>query len=365
AEAVSQGIKRLFKTKDFSDISVAYFEEGQKAVIVLTVEEYPRVREVFIKGNDKVKEEDIRAKIFLREGFFARPVTITHDVAVIRELYGEKGYNKAAVEVKRVPIKRTHKVIITYLIKEGEKVKIRHIDFLGNGAIDSKELEDVMESKEDRWWRGGDLKPNLLEEDIDRINRLYQNKGFLDATVRVERQVGIDGGKRVDLYIKIDEGQPYYVGDIEWSGNNVVPDDDIAGLITLKEGDPFSVDQVEAAQQAVNGLYLERGYLWSRVMPERKAHKQKVNLKLRVIENNPASIREIKISGNTKTFETLIRREMRIYPGDMFVLSEVQRSLRDIFLLGYFNGPPRVDTEPINEEGDINLLIEVEEKQTG
>ena len=365
ADAVSQGIRRLFQTKDFSDIVVWYREEDGKVVLTLRVDEYPRVKEVRIEGNKHIKREDIEGKLIIREGFFARPSLITQDVFAIKELYSEKGYNSAKIDVKRIPLEKEHRIVISYSIEEGEKVKIRHIDFLGNGAIESKELRDVLESQEDRWWRGGELKLNILEEDLKRIKQLYGNKGHLDAMVFVERQVEIDGGKHVDIYIRIDEGQPYYVGNIEWSGNSIVPDDEIEELITLERGDPFSIEQIELAQVAINGKYWEKGYIWSRIIPERNIHGKTIDLSLRIIENNPASINEIKISGNTKTFESVIRRELRVYPGDQFILGEVQRSLRDIFALGYFNGPPRVDTEPVNEEGDINLLIEVDEKQTG
>ena len=136
-------------------------------------------------------------------------------------------------------------------------------------------------------------------------------------------------------------------------------------MIDIKPGEPYSLGRIENIQIAINGLYWDKGYIWSRVIPQKRVKKHRVDLELKIVENNPAHINEIKIAGNTKTFESVIRRELKVYPGDKFILKDVQRSLRDIFSLGYFNGPPKVDTEPVNEEGDINLLIEVEEKQTG
>jgi outer membrane protein insertion porin family len=365
-ERISTAIKRLFRTKNFDYIEVSYRREAAKAVVMLKVREYPRVKLVRISGNKHIKTEDIQAKLKTSIGLFARPALITQDVAVIKDLYGEKGYNKAQVEVKKTPLPEEHRAIVAFDITEGEKVQIRHIDFIGNGAIDSKSLRNSMESQEDRWWRGGELKPNVLETDLATIKTMYENEGYLDATVEVYRQIEVNDGKHVDLILQVEEGPQFYLGDLTWSGNTIVTDDEIAMLVSVREGDPYSTEDIELMQiNTINGLFWERGYIWSRINPRRRIKGNRVDLDLEIIENNPASIREITITGNTKTFESVIRRELTVYPGDRFMLGDVQRSIRDIFLLGFFAGPPRVDPKRINEEGDIDLMIEVEEKQTG
>jgi outer membrane protein insertion porin family len=364
-ERISEGLKRLFQTKQFADLRVSYREENGKTILAILVEEYPRVKEVRIQGCNKLKREDVEAKALLKEGYFARPSLLTQDVDSILALYATKGYTRARVDVKKTPIPKEHNVIISYVITEGGKVKIRHIDFLGNGAVESGELRKVMESKEDRWWRGGDYKPATLDQDLKMIKDLYGTYGYLDAEVRIEKQDEAKGGKALDLYIRIDEGRQYTIGTITWSGNKIVSDEDIEKLALFKEGDPFAIDRIEGLQAGINSCYWEQGYIWSRVVPERKVRGRRIDLGLTIVENNPASINEIKISGNSKTFESVIRRELTIYPGDRFVLTKVQRSIRDVVSLGYFNGPPQVDTQPVNERGDINLLIAVEDKTTG
>lgn len=365
AERVSQGIKRLVRSKDFADVRAYYSEEGGKAVIRLVVEEYPRVQGVVLEGNRKLEDEEINGKLTLREGYFARPAVITRDVTAIRELYGEKGYNRASVQVRRTPGREDRKIFITYVITEGKKVKIRHLDFLGNGAVSSDLIRKVMESKEDRWYRGGEFKPKVLEEDLDRIKRLYEDEGYLDATVALEKTEEADEGEKVDLYLRIIEGRRYFVGDVGWSGNAEITDEQIEPLILLEKGEPFSKADMEMTQMNISGLYWEQGFIWSRIEPRERLRRQVIDLDLSIVENQPASIREIRIRGNTKTFETVIRRELEVYPGDRFILADVQRSVRDVFQLGYFNGPPRIDTAPVGDTGDIDLLIDVEEKQTG
>ncbi|MCK4548731.1 MAG: hypothetical protein KAU49_01130, partial [Candidatus Krumholzibacteria bacterium] len=140
AEKVSQGIKRLVRTKDFADVQAYYSEDGGKAVVTIIVKEYPRVKSVVVEGNRRIKEKDIRAKISTREGYFARPAMITRDITAIRDLYAEKGYNGAKIEVDRIPTREEHKIYVTYRIDEGRKVKIRHIDILGNGAFSTGDI---------------------------------------------------------------------------------------------------------------------------------------------------------------------------------------------------------------------------------
>jgi len=364
-DRISEAVRRLFDSKDFSDVSVSYRVDQGGAVLLLKVEEYPRVKEVRIQGTDKLKREDVDAKVSTKEGYFARPSLISQDVSAIVSLYGEKGYNRARVEVKKVPIEKEHSVILVYQVTEGRKVKIRHIDFLGNGAIETPVLRKAIETKESRWWRGGELKPQQLDDDLKKIRDLYGNQGYLDAVVAVDRQEEVDRGKAIDLYIRVDEGEPYTVGRVTWSGNSVVTDDDIRNYVTLKEGEPFALDKIEMMQIGINGKYWEKGYIRSQIIPERRVHRRQVDLALGIVENEPSYIREIKISGNSKTFERVIRREFHVYPGDRFILGDVQRSLRDVIAMGYFEGQPEINTEQANEKGDINLLIGVKEKTTG
>lgn len=364
-DRVSDGLRRLFQTKQFSDLQVSSRIESDSVILFLVVEEYPRVKEVRVQGTSKLKRTDVEAKVALKEGYFARPSLFTQDVDSIRALYAEKGYSRAKVEVRKTMVEKEHSIIVAYVVTEGRKVKIRHIDVLGNGAFEASVIKKIMESKESKWWRGGDFKPATVDEDLRKIKELYGTIGYIDADARIEKTEEIDDGKAMDLYIRVDEGKLYTFGRLTWSGNKIVTDDEIRDYVSLKEGDPFALDRVEGVQMAVNSRYWEQGYIWSRVDAERSVRGQKIDLNLSIVENNPASINEIKISGNTKTFETVIRRQMSVYPGDRFILNSVQRSMRDIVSLGYFNGFPKLDTETVNEGGDVNLLLSIEEKTTG
>lgn len=364
-EKVSQGVRGLFQTKNFDDIVVRHREEGGEVVLTITVEEYPRIKEVRVEGNKSIDRSDIEGKIAIREGFFARPAMLTKDILALKELYSEKGYNAARIDIRQIPIEKEHMVVLVLVIAEGEKIKVRNIDFLGNGAIESDDLLSVMETKVDTWWSGGEYKPKVFEEDLQRIKQLYGDEGYLDATVELAELVELDEGKKVDVFIDIEEGPRYRLGKVTWSGNTVLEDSEIEPFVQMEVGDPFSLGEVEMMQVGISQSLWEKGYIWSRIIPGRRVRKHTIDLDLDIQENQQATIREIKISGNTKTFEHVIRREFRMYPGDTFILGDVQRSIRDLYARGYFANFPRLDTEPLNEEGEMNLLIEVDEKQTG
>jgi outer membrane protein insertion porin family len=222
-----------------------------------------------------------------------------------------------------------------------------------------------METSIDTWFGGGEFNPDVLEEDFNTIRRLYAEYGYLETEVSLLRKAPGNDREHIDLYIKIDEGPRSYVGDITWEGNEVVADSVIEKAIALEKGEPLSIAGLEMTQGGIQNLYMEKGYIWSRIIPRQKVNRSDIDIDLDITENNQARIKEIKISGNTKTFENVIRRELDVYPGELFILKDVRRSVREIFQLGYFQGPPMINPERVNEEGDINLLIEVEEKQTG
>jgi len=362
---ISQSIKRLMKSKNFRDVVAYYSDKDGEAVITLKVREYPRIQRVSIEGNDEISRSDIEAKLKLREGLFARPDAVSSDIAAIKQLYAEKGYAAAEIRADRVDVGRDNLVNVRFIIEEGDKVEISNIDFIGNGAISSDQLRDIMETSIDTWFGGGEFNPDVLEQDFDKIKRLYAEYGYLSTEVSLLRKAPGRDREHIDLYIKIDEGPRSYVGDVTWSGNEVVADSVIEKSIVLEKGQPLSIAELEMTQAGIQNLYMEKGYIWSRIIPGQKVNRSDIDIRLDITENNQARIKEIKISGNTKTFENVIRRELDIYPGELFILKDVRRSVREIFQLGYFQGPPMINPERVNEEGDINLLIEVEEKQTG
>ncbi|UCG53309.1 MAG: outer membrane protein assembly factor BamA [Candidatus Latescibacterota bacterium] len=361
--------KRLFATKEFFDVQVFKEQRGDRVVVTIIVKEHTRIDEVRFEGNKKIKDEDLAEATAVKEGAFIRPSLLRSDHLVIEDKYREKGYYKVSVkddiEVERDKKTKKTRTILIYKIDEGEKVEIKHIDFFGNRTLDSGEIRGAMESKEDRWYRGGEFKPKLLEEDTEKITSLYREHGFLDIEVVDKELVFSEDGKDLDVFITVEEGTQYKVGDVTWRGNEVFDDTRIGSKVTFERGDVFNDAEFTNIQTGINELYWDRGYIYNSVSPEKKVKDDIIDVDFEIVEGEPAHINEINISGNTKTAERVIRRELVVHPGDVFLRPRLLRSLREVFNLGFFEGPPEPVVQPANEEGDIDITLKVKERQTG
>lgn len=367
--AVTESLRRLWGTKEFSEIRAE--REYDRGDLVLTIElvEYPKVARVRFEGNRHVDEDDLLEVAHATSGGFVRPSLLRGDAAAIVDTYKEKGYYRVAVtsEIKQEKLEKSDRVgpVLVYTIDEGEKVSVKHIDFFGNRAVDSDDLRDAMETDENGLLGGGEFKPSVFEEDDAKILELYRSRGFLDAEILNKEMFFSEDGKDLDLFITVREGQRYYVGDVTWAGNDLLPDPAIAGAISFHKGDVFNDTELGEIQFRLSELYWDRGYIYNSISPLKNVKGDAIDLSFDITEGQPAHVHEISISGNTKTAEHVIRRELRIHPGDVFNRPRLVRSIREVFNLGFFNGPAQVTTPRANEEGDINIDLRVEEKQTG
>ncbi|MFQ5511402.1 MAG: outer membrane protein assembly factor BamA [Candidatus Krumholzibacteriia bacterium] len=366
---VSQAVKRLYATREFADIRAYEEDRGNGVVVTLVVTEHLKIDTVKFEGNKHVKEEELRKAIRVREGGFIRPSLIRQDFRAIEEIYREKGYYRAAVSDEVVSAqdekskKRTR--VLVYRVAEGEKVSVKHVDFFGNRSLDSEDLRGAMDTKEDNWIRGAEFKPKVLDSDLEKIVLLYREHGYLDAQVTNKELIFSEDGKGLDVFVTLDEGTRYVVGNVAWSGNTIFKDPRIASLITFDEGDVFDDREFTDIQVAISTLYWDRGYIYNSVSPRKTVKKNVIDLDFDITEGNPAHIHEISISGNTKTAETVIRRELKFIPGEVFQRPKLMRSLREVFNLGFFEAPPEPEVTTANEDGDININLKVAEKQTG
>lgn len=367
--SLSEALRRLYATKEFSDVTASKEVFARGVVVTIRVKEYPRVDAVEFEGNKKIKKGELEEKTSVKAGMFVRPALVRRDFDTIEALYREKGYYRVKVTDQIIPKqdKKTKKqtTVLIYKITEGEKVEIAHIDFFGNRSLDSKEIRGVLESNEDGWFRNSDFKPDVLEEDHQRIIQLYRENGFLDAQIVDQELHFSDDGKDLDVFITVKEGTQYIVGDVTWSGNEVFPDFRIFPLVAMFPGQVFDDSKFAEIQFNLNSLYWDQGYIYNSISPEKTVRGDTIDVNFAITEGKPAHIHEINIAGNTKTNEIVIRRELVVNPGDIFRRPLLIRSLREVFNLGYFAGPPEVGTSQANPDGDIDITLTVEEKQTG
>ena len=360
---IQEVIKRIYAMNLFSDIQIEWVESEDGVKLTIVVKEYPRVAEVEISGNKKIKREDIEEEINITPGRVTTPADVKTAVDEIKSLYNEKGYLSAQIESELIETEAPGGVILKLKIDEGKKVKIKKIYVEGNEAFKASKIRKQMKNKEDRWWRGGEFKPDQYEEDKEKIIEFYKKKGYLDAQIVSDSLWYGPDKKNLFIQIMVNEGEKYKFGKVSWEGNKLFPLEKLSKLVRFKEGDIYSQKEYEETLGDIYFLYQEEGYLYSQVEDKTTTRGNVVNITYNITEGVPANVHYINIQGNTKTKEKVIRRELSVLPGQRFRRSLLMRSLRDVTYLNYF-----ANVEPdyeVLENGDIDLIIKVEEKPTG
>ena len=364
ADLVSAAIRNLFETQKFADVFMYAQDVPGGVKLIVNLQEFPRIRSVNFTGNRKIKEADLRAEFTVHVGQFANPAVVRRELEPLRGLYYEKGYFNVTIHAdsSRIDANNMEDIVITVI--EGSKVKVQSISFEGNENLSDGTLRKAMKQGTRGFLRSGTFKKAQFEEDKELIVTAARNEGYLDATVTdVKLNFREDDPEKLDIVITVSEGPQYFVGDVHWSGNTVFDDLAIADQIWLERGQVFKEDEYLAALSNLQQIYADRGYIYITVEPARDIVDQTVNVNFSFIEGQPAKINDIQISGNTKTYDKVILREMRTFPGDTFSNTRIQATMRDIFQTGFFEDV-QPDIRPVSN-GDVDMILKVKEKQTG
>jgi outer membrane protein insertion porin family len=363
-EAVATGIRRLFATQKFADIYVYQAETDAGLKLIINLREFPRVRKIEFEGNKKIKDAELQEALPVQTGQFANPAVISRNLEAIRELYYEKGFYNVRVHTDSSRIDQSNLEDLVVSVEEGKKVKVKSIRFTGNRVLKEDDLRGAMKQKTGGFLRSGTFKKQQFESDKELIVAYCRDKGFLDAEIENVELNFQENREKLDIVIQMQEGERYTVGDIRWRGNTVFDDLAIADMIDMEKGQIFSEGDYILTLQELHSLYADQGYIYITVEPVREIREHSVNVTFVFREGEPAKIHDIRVEDNLKTFDNVVLRELQIFPGDVFSNAKVMRSQRDIMQLGYFD-EVRPDFEPVGEEGDIDLIFKVKERQTG
>lgn len=363
-DLVAAAIRNLFATGKFADVRVYRQDEPAGVRLTINLQEFPRIRQVVFRGNEKVKEEDLRAAYPPAVGQFANPAVLTRELEPLRALYQEKGYYSMTAHLDSSTVDAGNLETVVVTIDEGGKIKARRIEFEGNAVFTDEQLRKQMKQSTGGFLKSATFKKQQFEADKARIVAWYQDHGYLDATVDADELAFVEDREKVDLTLRVTEGPLYSVGDVNWEGNVVYDDIAVARLITLEKGQTFREGEYQETLQALHSLYWDSGYIYITIEPERHIREQVVGLTFRFQEGSPARVRNVQVVDNLKTHDAVVLREMQLFPGDVFSNSLVGLSQRDIFQLGFFEDV-QVDFAPADTEGDIDLVMKVKEKQTG
>ncbi|MGQ9705858.1 MAG: outer membrane protein assembly factor BamA [bacterium] len=363
AETVRSDLHRLHKLNLFGLMKVEMDKEDSNIIIKYYLEEYPLISEVVYEGNKNLSNKDINKLLRVSAGDRLNPVKVQETINAITDKYIDKGYREAKVE-SIIEEREAGKAVLKFKINEGEKITIHRIVIEGNEVISDWDIRTkVLQTKEDRFYNTKTLDQEVLEEDFKRIEEAYANKGYLQAKVVDYEIKDIPNRHQIDIIIYVHEGKRYKMGELTITGANVIALEEIREMIPLKRGDDFSQKKLDEAVQNIVQKYYSKGYIFANIdkIVDFDESTGEVRVKVSIDEGSPAKIRQIVITGNTTTRDLVIRREMRIYPGNRYRENKVIRSLQRIFNLGYFNSINR-DILTTQESEQVDLVILVEEK---
>ncbi|HEY6953075.1 MAG TPA: outer membrane protein assembly factor BamA, partial [Bacteroidota bacterium] len=373
-----QAIQRLYNLRLFSDVQILLDKKTQDGVyLLIRVKENPRLDRTEIVGNDELSEDDILKKIGLIKG----QIISGEDVATVKRLlktqYETDGYLNAEVKPELVSLEDStrNRVVLKITIDEGPKVKVDRIIFFGNKAYDEGDLRsELKETSERRWWKfwtTNKFDRKKWKDDKDLLTAFYHKHGYRDMEILAD-SLHYDPTKKyltIDVYLH--EGPQYHIRTITWEGNTVYPTSVLNERLGFKKGDIYDQEKFEQnlrrneEESDVSSLYYDNGYLMFQVEPEEKrVGDDSLDITMVVHEHNLFKIGEVSITGNTKTYEKVIRRELRTRPGDTFSRQAIIRSLRQLQQLNYFN-PEKIkpDTKIVNDK-TVDLVYDVEEKSS-
>lgn len=360
-------IKKRLENLDFFSKIVVKKETND---IFIEVEEYPFISEIKFVGNSKLSDEILTSEISLKKKTLFSPQKLKQDINNIQQLYLKTGSFLAFIEPKMVP-QAQHRAEIIFEIKEGKKAKIEQIYFIGNKVFSNKTLLDEISTKKTLWWKflaSADVyDPDRIEYDKDLLRKFYNNNGYADfAIIETSSQIN---SQKTAFFISflLEEGLQYKFGSIDIVNQiNNFDSDILKDRIKFKENQIYNAEAIENTVNSMIEIMSQHSYAFANIEPvlKKDRQQQKINVEFILNETPRIYIDQINISGNTRTIDEVIRRELRIQEGDPYNINKINRSKQRIENLGFFE---KVDfqTQRIGDGDKVILQITVKEKKTG
>ncbi|MFH0919147.1 MAG: outer membrane protein assembly factor BamA [Fibrobacterota bacterium] len=365
AKEAQESLRSLYEMGLFSDIRLDAEEaRGDSFTLVITVQEHPLLHKVEFTGNKEFDNTELEEKINLLPGTVLTPAVLNKAKNKILDAYREKGFLLAEVQVTPYESKESGKTVAEFKVAEGKKIAIEKITIRGAALFPEKKIKGMMQdTKEDRWWRSGDYNEEKFLADLNRIEEFYHDQGYLDARVTDHDVAYSPDKKSLNLTIGLFEGKRYFFGRVFFSGNALFSDTLLQRSVSLKKGDLFSKREFDLTRYTLESAYREEGYLYVQLTDEKLYRGDTIDLHFDVKEGMPAYINRVAISGNTKTWDKVIRREISLRPGDIYRQSLLMLSQRDLLQTNYFDqATPDIQT---NADRSVDLIFGVQEKETG
>ena len=368
-EDISRAIQKLWEQGILGDVEVFVTRiEGDQIWLNFTLKERPRLAEYNFTGISKSQADALRDKVPLQKGKIVTDAVLNNTRNAIRKYYSEKSYLNAKVDIRQRPSTTLpNSVVLDINVDRGDKVKIGEIEFVGNEAFTDKKLQrQLKKTKEKRFYKiftSSKFQRNEYENDKQLLIDFYNSEGYRDATI-VSDSVYRISDDRLAIRITVDEGTRYYYRNITWKGNYLYDDEYLSRVLGIEKGDVYNQQELDKRLNYnptggidVSALYQNDGYLFSSIDPVEVAIVgDSIDLEMRVYEGPQATINKVTVTGNDKTSDHVILRELRTLPGQKYSRDDLIRSRNELAALGYFD-PEQIGLNPIPNPADGTVDI--------
>ena len=377
---ITDAVKRYWRHGLFSKAQVAADSiVGNKIYLHFYLALRPRVSTINYNGIKKSEREDMEAKLGLLKGSQITPNMIDRAKQLAKNYFEDKGYKNVDIEIRqRDDVTNNNHVILDVDIDKKEKMKVRSIIIDGNENLADSKIKGGLfkkgafaktheAGKLSSFLKSKKYTPERYKADKQNLIDKYNELGYRDAEI-VEDSVWNEDQKHVNIYIKVNEGKKYYIRNINWVGNTIFTTDYLSRLLGMKSGDVYNQKlmrkRLSEDDDAVGNEYWNRGYLFYNLQPtEVNIVGDSIDLEMRIMEGRQAHIDHVRINGNTRLYENVVRRELRTKPGDLFSKEALERSVRELASMGHFD-PEQIkpDVKPNYENGSVDINWDLVQK---
>jgi outer membrane protein insertion porin family len=370
---ISDAVKRYWRHGLFSKVTMAADSiVGDKLYLHISLAVRPRVSTINYEGLKKSEREDMEQKLGLLKGSQLTPNMIDRAKILAQKYFDDKGYKNAEIDIRqREDVSAKNEVILDVIVDKKEKMKVHKITIDGNEQLTDKQIKGSLFTKGafsktheagkiGNIFKSKKFTPERWKTDKQNLIDKYNEHGFRDANILKDSVSNYDV-KHVDVYVQVEEGKKYYIRNITCVGNTVYTTDQLSRVLGMKKGDVYNQKllnkRLSEDEDAVGNLYWNNGYLFYNLQPtEINIVGDSIDLEMRITEGQQAHINRVRINGNDRLYENVVRRELRTKPGDLFSKDALQRSVRELASMGHFD-PEKVnpDVKPNYEDGTVDI----------
>lgn len=369
AKSLSEDLKTVYAMGYFDDVRIESEDSPRGKTIIFKVKEKPTIRLIRIIGNRVFDDEEIKEQINIKTGSILNIFSVKSNIQLIELLYKDKNYQNVAVDYKIIPLDpQNNQADLEFIIDEGKKIRIKEIRLLGNQAYSDKELKKLMKTSEKGFWSwltaSGELKREDLNQDVAKLTAFYHNNGYVRARIgepSVEYR-----GDWIFIEIRIDEGPQYEVGEVDIRGDLVLDKKELLNKLKITTEKYYNREMVRSDIMTLTDVYSDEGYAYADISPRININDaaKVVDIAYTINRGKQVYFEKIIITGNTKTRDKVIRRELQVYEQELYSGRKLKRGVRNLIRLDYFEDV-RVDTQQGSSDNQMVLKIDVTEKPTG